>query len=339
MYEYVGVNDRLIRMLAVSRSGIQTFAKNLSASPPILLNAGVKLWEFMASDPSAGVRWPVMVTIWSMWLSRAVCVVPNVFIPALINDVSCARCSASTCIGWTAWCSASTSSGAVCCSPRVASTRADTVLGPAGSVATIWSSWSSSRFKCAPPWSSSGRRSSVAALMAAMMPMLLSSRGFRPVAARMSRSLFSVVWKITVGSAVSSGMRAPAAIAGPVLFSATSCTEDTAKMLLGTTRAVTVAGIDLANSGFRLMSTVLGRPWVPGATPRTVPTRTPWYFTSEFCGSPSPTLVSSATTETWGSRRPVDLSIRTAAISAATTITPMPANSSWRSVGPRPSVS
>ena len=88
------------------------------------------------------------------------------------------------------------------------------------------------------------RRCSVAALMAASTPMVLSSRP-RPVAARISRSLLIVVWNNTVGSSESSGIVAPAAIAGPGPRS-TSCTEDTAKTLLGTTRAVTDAGIDRA---------------------------------------------------------------------------------------------
>ena len=61
----------------------------------------------------------------------------------------------------------------------------------------------------------------------------------------MSRSLLIVVWNSTVGSSVSSGIFAPARIAGPGPRS-TNCTDDTAKTLLGTTRAVTDAGIDAA---------------------------------------------------------------------------------------------
>ena len=109
------------------------------------------------------------------------------------------------------------------------------------------------------------------------------------------------------GSDVSSGTRAPELIAGPPLSSATSWTEDTAKMLLGTTRAVTVPGIRPACSGFSAISMMLGRPWDAGVTLRTKPTRTPWYFTSEFCGNPSPTLRQFGDHRHWAPNRPVDL--------------------------------
>ena len=74
-------------------------------------------------------------TSWSVWLPSAVRVVPTVCRPPLISVVSCARCSTSVCIGRTAWCSASNSSGAVSCRPRVASVNAEMVVGLSGSVA------------------------------------------------------------------------------------------------------------------------------------------------------------------------------------------------------------
>ncbi|CAG6935534.1 hypothetical protein PICSAR72_04440 [Mycobacterium avium subsp. paratuberculosis] len=70
----------------------------------------------------------------------------------------------------------------------------------------------------------------------------------------MSRSLLMVVWKITVDSCRSSGMRAPLRMLGPGAPS-TSCTDDTANTLLGTTRAVTALGMSWAYSGLRLMCT------------------------------------------------------------------------------------
>ena len=73
----------------------------------------------------------------------------------------------------------------------------------------------------------------------------------------MSRNLVTVVWKITVDSSSSSVMCAPGRMAGPVEFGlpllpgSTNWTDDTAKALLGTTRAVTVPGMSLAYSGLR----------------------------------------------------------------------------------------
>ncbi|PQM46071.1 hypothetical protein C1Y40_03779 [Mycobacterium talmoniae] len=68
-----------------------------------------------------------------------------------------------------------------------------------------------------------------------------------------------VLWKITVGSLLgsSSGMWAPLPMAAPRCPSpgSTSCTEDTANTLDGTTRAVTVAGMSLAYWGLRSMYT------------------------------------------------------------------------------------
>lgn len=80
----------------------------------------------------------------------------------------------------------------------------------------------------------------------------------RPVAARMSRSFDTVVWKITVDSSPFSAMCVPSRIiespAAPSPGS-TSWMDDTAKTLDGTTRAVTEAGMSLAWSGLRLMCT------------------------------------------------------------------------------------
>ncbi|SHY11457.1 Uncharacterised protein [Mycobacteroides abscessus subsp. abscessus] len=101
--------------------------------------------------------------------------VPTVVRPPLIRLVSCSRFSTKVCMGLTAWCSESISSGAVCLSPSVASSR----------------------------------------------------------------------------------ICAPARIGAPGPRS-TSCTEETAKTLLGTTRAVAVLGMDLAYCGLRLMCTKLG---------------------------------------------------------------------------------
>ena len=66
-------------------------------------------------------------------------------------------------IGPTAWWSASRRSGAVACSPRVASSSADTVDGPL-SLLTIELSWSIMRFSCVPLFSRAARRWSVAAV-------------------------------------------------------------------------------------------------------------------------------------------------------------------------------
>ena len=234
-------------MLPTSRSGRQTSSKNLSDNPFSFTNAGSQWCEVSARFPITGVSSPVMVTSRSVWLLSAVRVVPVVCRPPLTRESSCARCATRVCIGCTAVCSASSSSGAVERSPRVASIRADTVVGP-GSVATIESISSIIRFSCAPALSNSVRRFSVAAFSAARMPTVLSSRP-RPVAARMSRSLLIVVWNSTVGNSVSSGIWVPSLIGGPELAPfggpprSTSCTDDTANTLLGTTRAVTVAGI------------------------------------------------------------------------------------------------
>ena len=230
-------------MFAVSCSWIHTSSKNLSDSPLSLTKAGTQWGEISASEPSTGVSSELILTSLSVWLFSAVSVVPSVCSPPLISESSWVRCWTSVRIGSTATCSASINSGAVCCSPRAASMSAETVVGP-GSVATMESISSTSLLSWAPLLSSSVRRSSVAALTAARTPMVLSSRP-RPVAARMSRSLLIVVWNSTVGSSVSSGMCAPSLIGGPCPWS-TSCTEDTANTLLGTTRAVTVAGIDWA---------------------------------------------------------------------------------------------
>ncbi|SLE90332.1 Uncharacterised protein [Mycobacteroides abscessus subsp. massiliense] len=173
----------------------------------------------------------------------------------MIRLVSCSRFSTKVCMGLTAWCSESISSGAVCLSPSVASSRAFTVDGPV-SVTTMSLSWAIRRFSCAPPVSSLTRRLSVAAPTAARMPTEWSSRP-RPVATSTSRSLLTVVWNSTVGSWVSSAICAPARIGAPGPRS-TSCTEETAKTLLGTTRAVAVLGMDLAYCGLRLMCTKLG---------------------------------------------------------------------------------
>ena len=91
----------------------------------------------------------------------------------------------------------------------------------------------------------------------------------------MSRSLLMVVWNSTVGSSVSSGMCAPGADRRRPGRWSTSWTEDTAKTLLGTTRAVTAAGIEGAYSGLRSMWTKFGLPLAAGVTPSTMPTSTP----------------------------------------------------------------
>ncbi|PQM46070.1 hypothetical protein C1Y40_03778 [Mycobacterium talmoniae] len=47
-------------------------------------------------------------------------------------------------------------------------------------------------------------------------------------------------------------------------------------------------------------------------TSLTEPTSSPWYFTSDWLGRPSPTLCKSATTRTYSLSRPVDLYSRVA---------------------------
>lgn len=71
-----------------------------------------------------------------MWLPNDWRVVPTVSSAPDSSEASCPRVSAKVRIGSTAWCSASRRSGAVCASPRVASSSADKVDGPA-SVPTI----------------------------------------------------------------------------------------------------------------------------------------------------------------------------------------------------------
>src|SRR5690625_2150920 len=275
-------------MLPTSASGSHTSSKNFWLNVFSRWKIGTNWWAFIANTPMGGVSPWVMSTNWSVWLSNASRVVPKVYWEPEMNEVNAARFSTNVCIGRTAWCRVSTRSGAVALRPSVALSRAVIVDGP-GSVATVALSSSRIRLRWAPALSSLTRRWSVAAPNAARMPRVWSSRP-RPVAASTSRSLLIVVWKITVDNSVSSGMWALALIAGASVgpSGSTSCTEETAKTLEGTTRAVTVCGMSLAYCGLRSMCTKLGWPWVAGTTSLTEPTSSPWYLTSDWLRRPSP---------------------------------------------------
>lgn len=87
------------------------------------------------------------------------------------------------------------------------------------------------------------------------------------------------------------------------------------------------------------MCTKFGSPYCAGVTSSTAPTSTPWYLTSDRCGSPSPTLTSAATTRTCASIRPVDLTSSAPETTNAITNSATPHASNCLSVGPRPSIS
>ncbi|SKV95561.1 Uncharacterised protein [Mycobacteroides abscessus subsp. abscessus] len=165
----------------------------------------------------------------------------------------------------------------------------------------------------------------MAAPTAARIPTVLSSRP-RPAAVRIWRSLLTVVWNNTVGNRVSSAICPPSRMGAPGPWS-TSCRAETANTLLGTTRAVTVAGIDRAYMGFSRTRTRLGCVPADGVTPSTAPTSTPRYLTSERGGSPSPTLCRSAMTFTYRSSTPVEL-ISSPAVMTATRASAAPPRTS-----------
>ncbi|CNM06190.1 Uncharacterised protein [Mycobacterium tuberculosis] len=76
----------------------------------------------------------VILISWSMWLRNDWPVVPTVLSAPESSAANWSRVSAKVRIGSTAWCSASSRSGAVACSPRVASISAATVEGPASAL-------------------------------------------------------------------------------------------------------------------------------------------------------------------------------------------------------------
>src|ERR1700735_2066594 len=134
-------------------------------------------------------------------------------------------------------------------------------------------------------------------------------------------------------------MTTPVRRAGAVLTLSTNCTDDTAKTLDGTTRAVTESGIPAAYCGLRFNLTTLGRPACAGTPPETNPTSAPRNLTSDFTGSPSPTLTNSAVTRTNESSAPRDFAISSVPVVAAVTKKTTPTTNSRAFDGPRVSVS
>src|ERR1700676_3547900 len=134
-------------------------------------------------------------------------------------------------------------------------------------------------------------------------------------------------------------MTAPPRRAGAVLPLSTNWTDDTAKTLDGTTRAVTVSGMPAAYCGLRFKPTTLGRPACAGTTSDTNPTSAPRNLTSDFTGSPSPTLTNSAVTRTNESSAPRDFAISSVTVVAAMTKKTRPTTNRRAFDGPRVSVS
>src|ERR1700731_2652933 len=168
---------------------------------------------------------------------------------------------------------------------------------------------------------------------------MLLGLGSRAIAVSNWRNLFNVVWNNTVGRVWSSAMTAPPRRAGAVLPLSTNCTDDTAKTLDGTTRAVTVSGMPAAYRGLRFNLTTLGRPACAGTTPETDPTIAPRNLTSDFTGSPSPTLTNSAVTRTNGSSAPRDFAVSRVTVVAVITKKATPTTNRRAFDGPRVSVS
>ncbi len=240
-------------------------------------------------------------------------------------------------IGCTAFCNESNNSGAVLPSAVIAEVQVCRVGGPDSSTRSAFIS-ATIRLR---PWAaavSSGPLPAVASAIVRMMPRVWSVSG-RPAASTNSRSLARVVWNSWVGRVASCSMTSPERIGGPPAPSSTSCTVDTANALPGTMRAVTEAGMLSTYCGRRSICTMLSPPCSAGCTERTMPTNTPRYFTSDFIGSPSPTLASWATIGTRASSVPLDLANISAAATAHTARNAMHVRISERVDGPRPSSS
>ncbi|PQM46338.1 hypothetical protein C1Y40_03483 [Mycobacterium talmoniae] len=253
----------------------------------------------------------------SVWWSKASPSIPVVPSPEDSRLVSCPRFSAMVRIGRIESCSASNSSGVVSRKPPAAAVNAASVDGPEASGLTTVLSCARISFRSCPASVSCWPRPSVASPKAAITPML-SGSGLRPAAASSWRSLATTFWNSTVGNVVSSWTTDPVRNGGALPLS-TSCTADTAKALLGTTRAVTVLGILAAYAGVRSTWTMLGLSSREGVIPDTDPTSTPRNFTSVCAGNPSPMLNIARSTLTSLSSLPSDFcTINTEKASATT---------------------